>query len=148
MDGTGAQLRQGPDVLGRGIALVTAKAVARIEPLVLQHQTVALHFGDDGGGGDGEAAAVASDERLVGQGQVSQRTAVHEDVVRRRAQLLQRQAHRVVGGDGDADGIDDLVHHHTHAHLGAEADGLRQPLTGAGAEQLAIAQFPPPGGGI
>ena len=125
MDGTGAQLRQGPDVLSRGVALVTSKAVARKEPLVFQHQAVALHLSDDGGSGDGEAAAVAANEGLVRQGEVSQRATVHEDVVRRRGQLLQGQAHGLAGGNGNPGGIDDLMPHHAHAHLGVVADGLR-----------------------
>ena len=63
------------------VGVPAVAGVARGQPL---HQAVAHGLGQDGGGGDGLAARVAVDQRLVGVADLGQREAVDEDAVARR----------------------------------------------------------------
>lgn len=61
----GTVLAQGFEVVGSGVALVAREAVLRIHGVPLFHASVAMRFGEDGSGGDGNAARVAFDERFL-----------------------------------------------------------------------------------
>ena len=61
----GAMLAQGFEVIGSGVALMAREAVLRVHGVPLFHASVAMRFGKDGSGGDGNAARVAFDERFL-----------------------------------------------------------------------------------
>ena len=58
-----AVLSEGFEVVGSGVTLVARQAVLRVDNVPLFHARVAMGFGEDRGGGDGNAACVALDER-------------------------------------------------------------------------------------
>jgi len=58
-------LAQGFEVVGSGVALMAREAVLRVHGVPLFHASVAMRFGKDGSGGDGNAARVAFDERFL-----------------------------------------------------------------------------------
>ena len=55
-------------MFGRGVALVGGEAVLGVEEVEVAHEGVAMDFGDDGSGGDGEAEGVAVEEAGLGAG--------------------------------------------------------------------------------
>ena len=55
-------------MLGGGVALVGGEAVLGMEEVEVAHEGVAMDFGDDGSGGDGEAEGVAVEEAGLGAG--------------------------------------------------------------------------------
>ena len=65
MKGRRAVLPEGFEVVGSGVALMAREAVLRIYGVPLFHASVAMRFGEDGSGGDGNAARVAFDERFL-----------------------------------------------------------------------------------
>src|SRR5688572_15070422 len=66
VDGTRAVAAERLDVLRGAVALVVGEAVLGEAAVLLDHQTVAGHLGDDGGRGHGLALRVAVDHRLAG----------------------------------------------------------------------------------
>ena len=56
-------------VLWRAVTLVAGEAILGIEPVELDHQLVAVSFGDNGGRGDGKADAVALANLALGDGE-------------------------------------------------------------------------------
>src|SRR4029077_1142229 len=60
-----AVLPQCVQVIGGGIALVAGQPVLRVNGIPLLHASVAMGLCQDGGGSDGDAAAIALDERLL-----------------------------------------------------------------------------------
>ena len=105
-------LGEGSAVLGRGVALVRGEAVLGVEEVEVAHEGVAVNFGDDGGGGDGEAEGVAVEEAGLGagMGQLVQ-VYVHgvdEQVVGGDGEALDGEEHGEAGGLVDVDAVDGL----------------------------------------
>jgi hypothetical protein len=78
--GCDAVLLDGAVVVGGGVAFVVGPAIERELAVELEHDVVAVGFGEDGGGGDGHEAGVAFDNALVGKGSfVVEAVAVDEE---------------------------------------------------------------------
>ena len=61
----GTVLAQSFEVVGSGVTFVASEAVLRIHGVPFFHAGVTMSFGENGGGGDGNAARVAFDEGLL-----------------------------------------------------------------------------------
>jgi len=92
-------------MLGSAITFVAFEAVCGILAREGIHDAVARHFGDDGGGGDAEAGAVAADDFFLQDGEFWNEGAVHEDVIGREDQTADGGAHGVMGGAEDVEGV-------------------------------------------
>ena len=90
------------------ITFVAGEAILRILRVEFDHEAVAGDFGDDAGGGDGNAKGVAADERRVVDGEAAHGESVDEGVVGFRGQGLDGAGHGEVGGAKDVEGIDFL----------------------------------------
>ena len=78
--GRWAKARERLLMLGRPIALVLGKAIARTLPVEIDHDPVAGDLGDDGGRGDRKALAVAFDDRLCQAGKLGRAVASSEQI--------------------------------------------------------------------
>src|SRR5579864_2309770 len=81
-----------------GVTLVVGKAIARIEPVVLDHRVVARDLGHDAGGHDRGAGLVAPDHRHLGQRRVGDVEGVDQQVFRLDAQTRHRAGAREDAG--------------------------------------------------
>ena len=90
-------LAQGFEVVGSGVTLVTSKAVLRVNGVPLFHASVAMGFGEDGGGGDGNATGVAFDKRLLFDENI-QLHGVDEQIIWLDRKLLQGSSHGLAAG--------------------------------------------------
>jgi hypothetical protein len=101
---------EGSAVLGGGIALVGGEAVLGVEEVEVSHEGVAVDFGDDGGGGDGEGERVAVEEAGLGAGvgylgEVEEH-GVDEEVVGGEGEALDGEEHGEAGGLVDVEAVD------------------------------------------
>ena len=69
VDGGGAVLGDGGEVLGGAVPFVLGELVGGVVGVLGFHVLVAGDFGEDGGAGDGEAFAVAAYDALLGGGE-------------------------------------------------------------------------------
>jgi len=67
VNGAGAVLFEGGEMLFGAVAFMLGEAIERVLLVQGQHHAVAGNFGDDGGGGDGEAEGIALDDRTLRQ---------------------------------------------------------------------------------
>src|SRR5712692_5253625 len=65
VEGRGAKLPKSFEVIGRGVTFVPGEAVLGKHGVPLFHASVAVCLGQNGSSGDGNAARVAFDERLL-----------------------------------------------------------------------------------
>ena len=93
-------------MLGAAVALVAGQAVAGELAVELDQQAVAVDFGEDAGGGDGEAAGVALNDGLLRAGIVDGVAAVDEEIVGGEGELLDGEAHGEERGLADVDAVD------------------------------------------
>ncbi len=107
MEGAGAVLAEGAAVLWRGVALMGGEPVLRVESVQLAHERIAVNFGNDGGGGDGEGERVAVEEPGLGAGVVDAQ-GVDEEVIGRAGKSVDRGEHGEAGGLVDVDPVDGL----------------------------------------
>ena len=89
----------------RSVALVLAEAVLGKAGAEFAHNGVARDLGNDAGGGNGEAEAIAIDDGRLGKGKRKNGQAVDEDMVRLRAERLDSRAHSLVGGTENIDRV-------------------------------------------
>ncbi len=61
----GAVFAKSGEMLGGGVAFVLSQAVLRVDGVPFFHAGVAVSFGEDAGGGDGDAAGIAVDEGFL-----------------------------------------------------------------------------------
>ena len=78
MNRRGAEPCKSRQMLADGIALVLRKAVSRIFRIQLTHEGVTRGLGQDRGGGDGQAPAVALHDGLLGRLKVSETARVEQ----------------------------------------------------------------------
>ena len=78
MQRAGAKAFERVEMFGSRIALVRGKSIARVLGVEPRHQPVAVDFGDDGGGADGDALRVAPDDGLLRIGQVPEAAGVDQ----------------------------------------------------------------------
>ena len=107
MERRGAVLSQGFQVVGSGVALVAREAVLRVDNVPLLHASVAMGFGEDGCGGDGNATRVAFDERLLLDENIELH-GVDEQIIRLNRELLKSGGHGLTAGLIDVPGVDTL----------------------------------------
>ena len=81
MVGGGAETAEGVEVGAGAVAFVLGEAIAGELGVEGEAEAVAGYFGEDGGAGDEEAARVAFDEGVVGDGEALDGEAVDEGVV-------------------------------------------------------------------
>ena len=99
-------MAEGFKVLAHSIAFVPGEAILRILRVEFDHDAVAGDFGDDAGGGDGDAERVAADERGVIDGEAAHWESVDEGVVGCRGQGFDGAGHGEMGGAEDVEGVD------------------------------------------
>jgi hypothetical protein len=132
-------------MLGRGVALVLAEAVLRIELVEADHHRVAPHLGENRRSADADAARIAVDDRFeaaVQRQAHERRTAIAIDLHVRRphAQAEQRAPHRQVGRLQDIERVDFLdVGPRDRPGQGAAADLDRKLLALLGLDDLGVA---------
>jgi len=85
-------LAQSFEVVGSGVTFVASEAVLRVNGIPLFHARVAMSFGEDGGGGDGNAARVAFDEGLLLDENIELH-GVDEQIIRLDGELLKGSCH-------------------------------------------------------
>jgi hypothetical protein len=88
------------------VALVLAEAIFREPSAEVAHNRVARDLRNDARGGDGEAVAIAVDDRGLRQGKGEHRQPIDEDVLRLKSQGSDRDSHRFVGRAQNIDRID------------------------------------------
>src|SRR5271168_1195471 len=107
MQRAGAMLAEGGEMLSGGVALVLRQAVLRIDGVPFFHASVAMGLGEDGGGGDGNAASVAMNERFLLDEDVELH-GVKKQIVGYDGKLAQRGRHGLAAGLVDVPGVDAL----------------------------------------
>jgi hypothetical protein len=100
-------LAQGFEVIGRGVALVPREAVLRVDRVPLFHTCVAMGLRKNRSRGDGDAARVPFDERLLLDENVELH-GVDEQIIRLDGKLLQSGGHGLAAGLVNVPGIDAL----------------------------------------
>jgi hypothetical protein len=95
------------EVIRSGIALVSGKPVLRVDSVPFFHARVAMGFGEDGGGGDRNAAGVALDERFLFDENIELH-GVDEQIIRLDRELLQGGGHGLAAGLINVPGVDAL----------------------------------------
>ena len=114
-------------VLGRGIALVAAEVVTRVELAELVHEGIAFDLGNDGGGGDGDAEGVAIDDGSdIREREIK---GVADDCIGPDGELFEGAEHAESSRGEDADAIDFLD--------GGPTDGERHGVTDLRGEFIA-----------
>jgi len=100
-------LSEGFEVVGRGVALVASEAVLRVDNVPPFHARVAMGFGENRGGGDGNAACVALDERLLLDRNI-QLQGVDEQIIWLDRELFESGSHGLAAGLIDIPRVDAL----------------------------------------
>lgn len=108
VDGAGAVVAEGFEVLGSGVALVIRETVLGEKVVVFGHEAIAGDLGEDAGGRDGEAFGVAIDDRGLGATDGEDVGPVDEGVVRNEGEFQHGFVHGAEGSLQDVDGVDDF----------------------------------------
>ena len=102
-----AVLSEGFEVVGSSVTLVASEAVLRVDNVPLFHARVAMSFCEDRGGGDGNAACVALDERLLLDPNI-QLHGVDEQIIWLDRELFESGSHGLAAGLIDIPRVDAL----------------------------------------
>ena len=105
MQRSGAQAAERFEVNGRAIAFMLGETVAGEIGVEAVEAIVAMGFGEDGGGRNGNAARVAFDERLLFDEDVELH-GVDQKIVRNDGELLKSGGHGLAAGLIDIPGVD------------------------------------------
>ncbi len=84
-------------VVGSGVAFMASEAVLRIDSIPFFHASVAVGLCEDGGGGDGDAARITFDERLLLDDHIELQ-GVDQQIIWLQGELLQSGAHGLAAG--------------------------------------------------
>src|SRR5205085_1605935 len=98
------------EMIRRGVAFVARETVLRIDGVPLFHAGVAVRFREDGSCGDGNAARVALDQRLLLNEHVELH-GINEEIVGRDGETLERGGHSLARSLINVPGIDALRIH-------------------------------------
>src|SRR5206468_1493725 len=101
-------LFQSRKMFGGSVTFVLGETVLGELFVDARHNAVARDLGDDAGGGDGEAFAVAFDDGGLRDADGRDVQAVYEDVIGFDGQGVEGQLHRPPGGAEDVVAINDL----------------------------------------
>ena len=107
MERRGSVNAQSLEMVRRGVSFVARESVLRIDRVPFFHASVAVRFGEDGSGGDGNAARVAFDKRFL----LDQHIKFHgvdEEIVGRNRELLKGGGHGLAGGLINVPGVNAL----------------------------------------
>ena len=85
------------EVIGSGVTFVAGEAVLRVDHIPLFHAGVAMRFGKDGCGGDGNAAGVAFNQRLLLDEDIELH-GVNQQIIRLNRELSQSRSHGLAAG--------------------------------------------------
>src|SRR5260221_10278124 len=100
-----AETTEGFEVNGSAVTFVLGEAVAGEIGVEFIEARIAVSFGEDGGGGDGNAARVSFDERFLFDENVELH-GVDQEIVGDDRKLLERGGHRLAAGLIDVPGVD------------------------------------------
>ena len=106
MDGAGAEFVQMEEMQRRAVSLVLAEAILGEARAEFPHHPIARDLRDHAGGGDAETVAIAVDDRGLRKREGEDGQAIDEDVLGRRAQRGDGDAHGLVRRAQDVDAID------------------------------------------
>src|SRR5678815_327054 len=94
VNGAGSLPCHGFEMLPRAVSLVGRKPETRVFPIVVTHQTIAHHLGDDGRGGDRHGDPVPLDQRGLGDAHAGKRDGVDQQVIGSSGKCRDRTCHR------------------------------------------------------
>lgn len=97
---------QSQEVQFGAVTFVLGEAILRKGGAEVAHNFIARDLGDDAGGGDAEAEAIAVNDGGLREGERGDGPAVDERVLGRWQERAQGEAHGFVGGAKDVDGVD------------------------------------------
>jgi hypothetical protein len=100
-------LAQSFEVIRRGIAFVASESILRVNRVPLFHACIAMRFGQDGSGSDGNAARVAFDQRFLLDENIELH-GVNQQIIGLNSELLERRGHGLTAGLVDVPGINAL----------------------------------------
>ena len=107
MEGRGPVLAQGFQMVGGGVAFVASQAVRRIDGVPFEHARVAMRLGQDGSGGDGDAAGVSVDQRFLLDEDI-ELDGVEQEIIGQNRELVERGGHGLAAGLINIPGVDAL----------------------------------------
>ena len=107
MKGRGSVLAEGVQVIGGGVTFMASQAVLRIDGVPLGHTRIAVRLGEDGSGGDGNAASISVDDGFLLDEHV-EFDGVEEQIVRDNGKLAQSGGHGLAAGLINIPGVNAL----------------------------------------
>src|SRR5438477_173129 len=139
MDGRRPERADGGEVRPRRVAHVTREAVAWVAPVERAHERVAVHLGDDRGGGDRAHERVALGVGALRHREIGDLTPVDEHEAGHERQRLDRPPAGGEPGAIDVEAVDLVGLDHPEADGdGAAADLDVQPLAQGGGQDLRV----------
>src|SRR5688500_18566578 len=93
MDRTGPVLSEQTQVLRSAIPLVFGKVVLRVPAMILDHESIARHLGNDRGRSNGAGQSIAVDDRTLRNAKSRNGHGIQEQEVRRERQSLYGAPH-------------------------------------------------------
>ncbi len=103
---TGPVLPEEAEVIGGPVAFMLGKIVVGVPPMILNHQTVSSHLGDDRSSRDGAGQAIAFDDGALRNQEPGKRHRIQQQKVRLERECLQGAPHRQPGCLKDIQPID------------------------------------------
>jgi len=103
----GTVLAKSLEVIGSGVTLVASEAVLRVDSVPFFHACVAMGFGEDGSGSDGNAARVTFDKGFLFDENIELH-GINEQIIRLDRKLLQGGGHGLAAGLINVPSVDAL----------------------------------------
>lgn len=142
-----AEARERGPVLFRAVACVAFPAIARMRPGQIGHQPVARYLGDDRGGGDGEAPAVALHHGVGRTAEPGRDVAVDQCTGRRHGQGRDCPLHRQQGRAENVEAVDFRHVGNADPHVRMFVDRAEQRLADGAGQFLGVVDPAGEGGG-
>ncbi len=105
MQRSGSKLAKGFEVIRCGVTLILTEAILRVKLIEFEHAAVAINFGEDRCGGNGNGPRIAVNDRLLFDGKV-ELYGVEQQVIGKGTQLGNGGDHRLTAGLINVPGID------------------------------------------
>ena len=132
--------RQRPGVLTGAISFVAVESEVWIHRGEINQQAIAINFGDDRSGGDGETERVAMNDRLLSTGEARQGKRVDQEIIRIDREGLDRplQSHATSPAQPEVVDLEgrDLGKPNAQRNL---PDDWGEPLSSGGSKLLGVA---------
>ncbi len=97
MEGTGAESHEGFLMRTRAIADMVRETIARIEPIILPHETIARNFGNDRGGSDRDRELIPPNKGLLRNSHIGKLHSIDEKEIWAQAETFDRLSHGPLG---------------------------------------------------